>query len=72
MHTASQAHKLWCPMVRLTDSENPAHNRYSYPLDNENMNPLLCRCIAGDCAMWRWSNGAKDRGYCGLAGRPLD
>jgi hypothetical protein len=30
------------------------------------------RCIASECAMWRWRHGTKitRHGYCGLAGRP--
>lgn len=27
-------------------------------------------CLAGKCAMWRWTGSERETGYCGLAGRP--
>lgn len=36
--------------------------------------PASCRCIASQCAMWRWSEidcGDDRRGYCGLAGQAV-
>lgn len=37
--------------------------------------PASCRCIADQCAMWRWALHQDEPnwrtvGYCGLAGRP--
>jgi len=33
-------------------------------------NPESCRCIASQCAMWRWLGFSRDErlGCCGLAG----
>lgn len=28
------------------------------------------RCISDQCAMWRWAYAGKERGFCGLAGKP--
>lgn len=38
--------------------------------------PASCRCIANQCAMWRWAAPGEhaadtSRGYCGLAGTPI-
>ena len=29
---------------------------------------IAAKCLASDCAMWRWAS--PGRGYCGLAGKP--
>jgi len=28
-------------------------------------------CQVAQCMMWRWADGEKESGYCGLAGTPL-
>ena len=28
------------------------------------------RCWGSGCSAWRWENGLKQRGYCGLSGKP--
>lgn len=70
--TPAQATAMWCPMVRAsngTDSPANCGNSKDY------RKATFARCIADQCAMWRWSDkrlGEKDltHGYCGLAGRP--
>ena len=77
MHTEQEARKLWCPMVRY-GGENEASNRWSEPFERgghykPDLNPDICRCIASQCAMWRWEEGETGkvtRGYCGLGGAP--
>jgi hypothetical protein len=67
-YTEAQARHLWCPMVRFTvDSEDSACNRWS-GIPEEISNPPQCRCIASQCAMWRWLT--NETGYCGLGGKP--
>ena len=67
-HTEQEARKLWCPMARFLDSDGDVANRWALSQSND-LNPLPCRCIASECAMWRW-NDEDETGYCGLAGRP--
>lgn len=94
MHTRDQARGLWCPMVRAARLEQvgPAPDSQNPPLavvggcNTDAMGrtraPASCRCIADECAMWRWGEWVEARenliaalrvpvkGYCGLAGRP--
>ena len=30
------------------------------------------RCAGSGCGAWRWEDGRRLRGYCGLAGKPED
>jgi hypothetical protein len=67
-HTEARARHLWCPMARyVEDVEENASNRWSGILE-EVSNPTQCRCIASQCAMWRWLT--NETGYCGLGGKP--
>lgn len=81
MHTTEQAKKLWCPMVRATSGTDEPGNAGNSPAFRT---PTYARCIASQCAMWRWNTPAGGRyvsespadfearrtGYCGLAGTP--
>jgi hypothetical protein len=85
MHTEDEARELWCPMVRYErESAEPSFNRCRGNDGVHNNPPDPCRCIASQCAMWRWHQteakyrGAGDTfitvkgiGYCGLAGKPV-
>lgn len=57
--TEQEANKKWCPMSRpVTRDDEPQ------------------QCVASECMMWRWAEGGagaggKERGHCGLAGKPL-
>ena len=83
MHTEDQAKKLWCPMVRMGDSDDSSpSNSVCCVVKGLNRNPEWSRCIASDCAMWRWDREyntklcemdqeklvSMTKGYCGLAG----
>lgn len=97
MNTPEQARELWCPMVRIARRETIEHRTgYQETYRDEevavagcntdalggNRVPASCRCIADQCAMWRWIPRIFDtdvgdplqlpptHGYCGLAGRP--
>jgi hypothetical protein len=55
-------------MARYVESfEDSASNRWS-GIQEEISNPPQCRCIASQCAMWRWLT--DESGYCGLGGEP--
>ncbi len=58
MHTEKQAAETWCPMVRHAsdDGDMASINRYGH--DDESDSPEFARCIAGRCAMWRWTGSA--------------
>jgi len=77
MHTPEQAKGLWCPMVRIARREDPDPNARTTVVAGCNTDalgkvrvPASCRCIANECAMWRWADGPDGLGYCGLAPLP--
>lgn len=57
--TEEDAKTKWCPMVRAPYGGYGSVNTYDKHF----------KCIASDCAMWRWSK-LPAQGYCGLAGKP--
>lgn len=77
-HTEEQAKKLWCPMARVARREDLDRDRGPTVIVGGcntdalggNRIPASCRCVASQCAMWRWAESyPEDRGYCGLAGQ---
>lgn len=82
MHTPDQARELWCPMVRIARDETTGDDHGRTIVAGCNTDalgglrvPNSCRCIADQCAMWRWAPEPHEpswrmRGFCGLAGRP--
>lgn len=75
LHTEVEARELWCPMARLLkiDGDNnyglvaAAVNRWwSHKNKTTDNNPKPCRCIASECALWRWTT--YEKGHCGLVG----
>lgn len=82
MHTPEQARQLWCPMVRVSRrekvvAEEALHAHNTAVVGGCNTDPIAgnpvpasCRCIADQCAMWRW-RAARQVGYCGLAVNPV-
>lgn len=84
--TANEAREKWCPMVRIARrevemygrSEGQQHIVAGCNTDalGRNRVPASCRCIASECAMWRWATkglscaNIEPTGYCGIAGRP--
>lgn len=93
--TREQAAATWCPMVRIARHEtiNPnstaEENHIVAGCNTDALGklrvPASCRCIAEQCAMWRWSSPPRHEpfpafgsdmeyepnGYCGLAGSPV-
>ena len=76
MYTEEEAKTKWCPFVRYS-VENAskwkrAINRW-VSVNDMQLNPEPCHCIASECMVWRWDTDdgypAKE-GYCGLAGKP--
>ncbi len=83
MMTEEEARGKWCPMSRSgVDGGGMNRSPTTPPLGTLNGS---CRCIASDCAMWRWAGpvdiwqdgtahrphtGGIAAGHCGLAGRP--
>lgn len=87
--TEVEAKKRWCPMARAVSWEHGdavTGNRVTCNLTTDPEGSELTaasRCVASDCAMWRWRMEAilgdagahrgwrqTDKGYCGLAGMP--
>lgn len=71
MHTREQAAGLWCPMVRIARIESTVDlgDKHAGPVEyvvggcntdalGRNRVPASCRCIADQCAMWRWVDRA--------------
>jgi hypothetical protein len=66
MHTEDEAKNLWCPMVRLTfariddngkvevQAHQTAVNRMGQVGTPNSLEMVCARCIASQCAMWRW------------------
>lgn len=52
---------------RMLQSENEAKFKFC-PLLKTHDDKMKC-CQGASCMMWRWSPG-KEKGYCGLAGKP--
>jgi hypothetical protein len=79
---------MWCPMARVRwKGSVVAFNRVNMIRRNRLFNaafrtffPRLhwlfrakyFRCLGSGCMMWRWEGGKSQRGYCGLAGAPID
>jgi hypothetical protein len=74
VHTETEAHHLWCPMVRH-EGEGASFNRgwqQSNPLNATRQESFLCNCIGSRCAAWRWGAPAgRHPGQLGLHPRPL-
>jgi hypothetical protein len=72
--TEEEATKKWCPFVRM-EGENRVFDANGVLVTGRSFH-----CIGSDCMAWRslhaehpkssYEEGAADRGYCGLAGRP--
>ena len=69
MHTPEQAALLWCPMVRVARHEFINSTRgisADHVVAGCNTDalggyriPASCRCVAEQCAMWRWERTTK-------------
>lgn len=71
-HTETQARELWCPMVRTARREivtvDLSAGTSDEPVVVGGCNtdalgrvrvPASCRCVASECAMWRWGHRAS-------------
>ena len=78
-HTEAKARELWCPMVRIARREvvniNFAEGEPYEPVIVGGCNtdalgrtrvPASCRCIASECAMWRWVPSDEGMRYSGI------
>ena len=54
MHTPTEAHQLWCPMVRVATRAPIGKQALSLNNDGTELIPENCCCIADQCSMWRW------------------
>lgn len=73
--TQEEASRKWCPFVRTATGENRVFSE-----EGTLFTGRAFQCIGSDCMAWRslhatharsgYEEGAGDRGYCGLAGRP--
>jgi len=72
--TEDQAKTKWCPMVRRSMFTYGSHD-ISVNRDGQND-----KCLASECAMWRWNITtdpifdekvqSRNNGFCGLGGKP--
>jgi hypothetical protein len=79
---------MWCPMVSVrwkstigpSDKINPgaqgrlknAAVRWFFPRLHHLFRAKYFRCMGSGCVMWRWEDRSRQRGFCGLAGTPLE
>lgn len=56
MLTREQAADTWCPMVRTTRNQIATYEDGA----DQRRNPESCRCIADQCAMWRWGESRME------------
>jgi len=78
---------MWCPMARIrwqgtwqaSNRSNPGPwNRLKnsiyrtlFPNLHWLFRAKFFRCFGSACMMWRWQDEKLKRGYCGLAGNPV-
>ena len=77
MRTEEEARKCWCPMARIPWFDGPqAPNPKFVVMGSVNRTPVgfggeqppvIARCIASECQMWEFLDGAK--GDCMLKQR---
>lgn len=65
MLTENSAMKKWCPFARVADGRGASINRDWDGLEGEQW------CIGSRCMAWRWEDNRYERGYCGMAGKPV-
>ena len=66
------AHKMWCPMQRVSNIDRRGSYN-SVDSDDTILREDIAWCTGTSCMMWRFADDAvKQRGgYCGLAGKPI-
>lgn len=68
--TEDEAKTKWCPMYRISDSDESWDCNRDATFDRDGF------CLGSDCAVWRWhsipqpgSIATKRFGHCGLASK---
>ncbi len=68
--TEEEAKTKWCPMARYAGGQDdPGVNRWKNSLSEDEphaVNPVPCRCIASQCAAWRWADQKPMKHYAQL------
>jgi hypothetical protein len=66
MLTEKEAAESWCPFSRVFDGriEAAVNRDWHGPVDGN-------ECVASRCMAWRWGDPLHERGYCGMAGKPV-
>jgi hypothetical protein len=67
MLSEKEASDKWCPFVRghETSMSSSVNRRHSGKPSTYAM------CLGSACMAWRWEDRLRDRGYCGMAGKPV-
>ena len=60
-----EAKEKWCPFSRVWSYEGGSFNR---DLDGSE---AVANCIGSRCMAWRWEDNRRERGFCGMAGKPV-
>ena len=61
--TEKEAATKWCPLARLTGSENVAWNR----VETSRGEHYSTMCIGSQCMAWRWAFEASTQGDVSIA-----
>lgn len=62
MLSEDEAGVRWCPQLLAVYIPADKHREY---LNKQ------CKCHGSACMAWRWEDRKYERGYCGLAGKPV-
>ncbi|MEG3638919.1 hypothetical protein [Magnetococcus sp. PR-3] len=72
-HTPEEAQRHWCPFVRLYNPKETGASGYNWlHIEGRDASAMDWRdtsCKGELCMAWRWLDTAKQRGYCGMAGK---
>jgi hypothetical protein len=66
MLSQKEATEKWCPFARAADGGGAVINR-----DWAGLPDKKAICISARCMAWRWEDRRSERGYCGMAGKPV-
>lgn len=62
--TPTEAKDKWCPSVRIGSQRGTTN------MDQFADEHMHTKCIGTGCMGWRWKDGTKTTGYCGVGGVP--
>jgi hypothetical protein len=73
MLSQNEANEKWCPFARTVGEGGGkrfvANRVNDQVLDERNM--IGTTCLGPRCMAWRWEDNRHERGYCGMAGKPV-